>query len=296
MTRWESNPRPFKTVLFRRSTSTSPPAHLAASSAFPERIYKFNESGASTAFGALGSNTVISPQSFGYYGDFEIDNSGTASQGQFYASPEYGPIHAYLQSGAPIEGGGYPIEGTGDVCGAAVGPNGHFWRDKYNQGIIEYDATGIETGTVVNPSPGSYCDFDMDSQGNFYTLAPYYSAAVLKYSPTGEYLAKSIPVPPLRSRSTYRMTTFTSTRATASNTTRLSEGSWIPSVSRRTFVSRTQQLARDRCQRNTHTVYAANNRRPSTIDSFLPTGRSDSDGYHRRSRCGADQRRPPWSR
>ncbi len=246
---------------------------LAASSAFPERIYKFNESGASTVFGALAPKTVISPQSFGYYGDLEIDNSGTASQGQFYAFPEYGPIHGYLPSGAPIEGGGYPIEETGDVCGAAVGPNGHFWRDKYNQGIIEYDAMGIATGTVVNPSPGSFCDFDMDSQGNFYTLAPYYSAAVLKYSPTGEYLGEIDPGP------------ATAVAIDLSNDDiYVDEGNSIkhytptgglldtfgqPDEPAYPGLSNSRGIA---VNEHTHTVYAANNRSPSTIDSFSPTG------------------------
>ena len=246
---------------------------LAASSASPERIYKFNEGGASTAFSALAPKTVITPQSFGYYGDLEIDNSGTASQGQFYAFPEYGPIHGYLPSGAPLEGGGYPIEGTGDVCGAAVGPNGHFWRDKYNQGIIEYDSTGVATGTVVNIDPGSFCDFDMDSQGNFYTLAPYYSAAVLKYSPTGEFIGEIDAGPAtavaidLSNDDVYvdegnSIKHYTPTGALLDTFGQPDEPSY-PGLSGSRGIA---------VNDSTHTVYAANNGSPSTIDSFSPTG------------------------
>jgi hypothetical protein len=245
---------------------------LVASSGFPERIYKFDESGASAEFSALSPKTIISPQSFGYYGDLEIDNSGTASQGQFYAFPEYGPINGYQASGAAL-GGGFPIEGTGDVCGAAVGPDGHFWRDQYNQGIHEYDATGVATGTVVSISPGNFCDFDMDAEGNFYTLAPYYSAAVLKYNSTGEFISEIDSGP------------ATALAIDLSNgDLYVDEGNIIKHYTSEgglldTFgqpdepsypgLSNSRGIA---VNEHTHTVYAANNRNPTTVDSFSPTG------------------------
>src|SRR5829696_6667624 len=157
-------------------------------------VYKFDANGVSQPFSALAPNTAF-PHSFNCCNDLEVDNSATASQGRIYVLQEYGPIDAYLPTGAPV-GGNFPLGNLGDVCGAAVSQDGHLWRSLYGTSVYEYYSSGNATGKVLNfASSPQFCDFEIDSQGNFYVPAPYYGGEVRKYSPTGVDLGQIDPGP-----------------------------------------------------------------------------------------------------
>jgi hypothetical protein len=149
------------------------------------RFYKFNTAGVSQPFSAKDPDTTIAQQ-FGGFGDLEVDNSGTSSQGRIYAFAEGGPIQAYEPSGDKTSAPGFPISGTGDTCGAAVADNGNFLRNLYSTTIFEYDSQGTQLREFQTET-GGYCDFDIDSQGNIYAPNPYFGGAVNKWSSTGVF-------------------------------------------------------------------------------------------------------------
>ena len=163
-------------------------------------IYKFNFAGASQPFSALGGDTVFS-QTVGEYGDLEVDNSATVTQGRIYAFAERGGVKAWQPSGEPV-GSPYPsggIAGFSDNCGAAVGPAGHIWVMDYPNHVKEYDTDGLPTGNVITlniPGVGvNACDFDMDTTGDFYVPISYGGGPVYKFDPTGAVVGEIDPGP-----------------------------------------------------------------------------------------------------
>src|SRR5215213_541345 len=157
-------------------------------------IYKFNAAGASTAFTGLAGNTVLN-RNIGNFGDVEVDNSGTATQGRIYALNEFGPFDAYLPSGLPV-GAPWPLEGLGDVCGAAIAPDGGIWFAHLGEGkFVKYNSNGTSANETITPQIGTMCDIDADAQGNIYEPVAYFGGRVDKYSPTGQFLGTIDPGP-----------------------------------------------------------------------------------------------------
>ncbi len=163
-------------------------------------IYKFNLAGESQPFSALAGNTVFS-QAVGDYGDLEVDNSATGTQGRIYAFAEHGGVKAWLPSGEPV-GSPYPgggISGFTDNCGAAIGPSGEIWVMDYPHLLKEFNTDGSATGNVLSltvPGAGvSACDFDIDTEGNFYIPLNYTGGPVYKFDHTGAAIGQIDPGP-----------------------------------------------------------------------------------------------------
>src|SRR5262249_51774874 len=83
------------------------------------------------------SGTYVSQVgSFGFGGDpdLAVDNSGTASEGNLYVLPEFGPLSAYNPSGTllfQLDGSTVPGGQFGDVCGTAVDSGGEGHGPRY---------------------------------------------------------------------------------------------------------------------------------------------------------------------
>src|SRR5262245_35989646 len=95
--------------------------------------------------------------------DLAVDNSGTASEGNLYVLPEFGPLSAFDSSGTPL----YQLNSTpngpfGDVCGTAVDSAGTLYVADYShQSIYKFDAAGNYLATVsVGFNP---CDIAVDT-------------------------------------------------------------------------------------------------------------------------------------
>jgi phosphodiesterase/alkaline phosphatase D-like protein len=149
------------------------------------RIYKFGANGASKAFGGLGANTVFN-QSFGTWGDIEVDNSGTATNGRFYTANDSSSFWGFAADGTALPG--YPVNNSGETCGLAVGPEGHIYAGVLPSTIREYEPTNPPTlvkSISLSPTPSAMCDFDMDAAGNFLVPAFYGGGVVRKYKPDG---------------------------------------------------------------------------------------------------------------
>jgi hypothetical protein len=148
-------------------------------------VYKFNSAGVSQPFGG-GPNTVFS-QSIGSYGDIEVDNSGTATQGRIYTVNDSSEFAGFTSSGSALSG--FPVNNTGETCGIAVGPDGHIWAARYPNTVREYDPSTAPPTFIksvnFSPSASGICDFDMDSQGDFIVPQFYGGSTVYKYPPSG---------------------------------------------------------------------------------------------------------------
>ena len=138
-----------------------------------DAIYKFNPAGESQPFSALGGETVIH-RALNQWGDVMVDNSGLSTQGNIFGWEEYGALGGYLPSGASI-GGEFPksIGTIGNGCGGDVAPNGYLWITDtvFDGGIRQYNSLGV--GSTDGPAEGFVpapedCAVGIDSQGNFY--------------------------------------------------------------------------------------------------------------------------------
>lgn len=107
-------------------------------------VDKFDSNGTPQDFSGLGSGiTSISiPGGFGGDGDIAIDNSGTSSQGQIYAFSEGQALHGFAPSGVEFGGPNFPIPPLGDMCGAAVDPQGNIWWSDYYSGLHGFSSGG----------------------------------------------------------------------------------------------------------------------------------------------------------
>jgi hypothetical protein len=158
------------------------------------RIYKFDTTNnQSAAFSALSGKTTLESEPIGACcGDISVDNTGTTTQGRIYTFTEQGPNHAYFPSGQLDPNFKVP---SGTYCGAAVAPDGHYWLNKWQVEISEYDPlSGAATGKALfingfGTSAQEGCDFEIDPQGNFYVTTDWtaHSSFVEKYSPSGVF-------------------------------------------------------------------------------------------------------------
>jgi NHL repeat len=104
--------------------------------------------------------------------DLAVDNSATASEGNLYVLPEFGPLSAFDSSGTPLyqlDGSTTPLGDFGDVCGAAVDSSGNVYVSDYGNHVIQkFDSSGAYLATIsVSFSP---CDVAVDTDGTIYVI------------------------------------------------------------------------------------------------------------------------------
>ena len=249
----------------------------AASNGF---IYKFDLAGVSQPFSALGGNTVFS-QPIGSFGDLEVDNSPTTTQGRVYAFAESGGVKGWQPSGEPL-GAPYPsggITGFSDNCGAAVGPDGDIWVMDFPGHVEEYDISGVATEHAFSLSvPGTSmnaCDFEMDGNGNFYVPIRYQGGPVYKFDPSGAMVGQVDPGP-----------ARTVAIDSSNNDVYVDDGDRVNHYSPSGSLLDSFGLAEGppsgypgleasfgiAVDADTHKVYVANKRFPRRIDVFTPSG------------------------
>jgi hypothetical protein len=148
-------------------------------------IYRFAANGTPKPFSGLGANTAFS-QSVGFYGDLEVDNSGTATQGRFYTANDGNQFWGFAPDGTALPG--FPVNNNGETCGIAVAPNGNILAGVLPTTVREYEPTNPPTlvRTInLSPAPSSMCDLDADSAGNLLIPSFYGGGVVRKYDPNG---------------------------------------------------------------------------------------------------------------
>jgi hypothetical protein len=122
---------------------------------------------------------------FGADPDVAVDNSATASEGHFYALPEFGPLSAFDASGTllyQLDGSTTPLGDFGDVCGAAVDSSGNVYVSDFGNHVIQkFDSSGAYLDTIgVSFSP---CDVAVDTDGTIYVI--HWNNAVHKLDSAG---------------------------------------------------------------------------------------------------------------
>jgi hypothetical protein len=143
-------------------------------------VSRFDADGDPVGFPAREGDTAIAMNREGAY-RLAVDNSGTASQGNFYVID--GPkIQGFAPSGAALSG--FPIGGLRRPTCLAVDTQGGIWGvDTLSNRIVEYGSTGQPTGRSISFEPAwvgfqnTSCDLAIDSADNFYFTAegPYES-------------------------------------------------------------------------------------------------------------------------
>src|SRR5262245_32814354 len=126
---------------------------------------------------------------FGGFGgdpDVAVDNSATASEGNLYVLPEFGPLSAYDASGTllyQLDGSTTPIGDFGDVCGLAVDASGDVYvADFSNGGLIQkFDSSGAFLATI--DVPFTPCDIAVDSDGTIWAIQ--WNNSLHKVAPDG---------------------------------------------------------------------------------------------------------------
>lgn len=228
-------------------------------------IYRFNSSGVSQPFAALSPATVVTPGVNNFIGAFAVDNSGGSTQGRFYAFPEFGAMNAYEPSGSQVAG--FPLAGSGDLCGVAVDAAGNIWRHAYGAGIQKYSPSGTPVGDEVQISGVTgFCSFEIDAQGNFYVPSSYAGGTVSKYAPDGSLLGLVDNSPQSFSVAVDRSTgdVYVDTSSTIVHYT--ASGEFVES-----FGSLTQSYG-VAVDSTTHAVYALDNGTPTVVRKFSSTG------------------------
>lgn len=158
-------------------------------------VDKFDASGAAQDFSALSTSSLDGshvtgpdgPVTFGLAADSDlaVDNSGTATDGRLYVLEESGATaFAFNADGTYIRKITLP---GADTCGIAVDSGGHVWISDYNSSsVIEYDASGVATGTTIDTSAwGSPCHSAFDSNDNLYVAL--FGGLLLKYDSSGAF-------------------------------------------------------------------------------------------------------------
>jgi hypothetical protein len=117
--------------------------------------------------------------------DLAVDNSGTASEGNLYVLPEFGPLSAFNSSGTllyQLDGSTTPIGDFGDVCGTAVDSSGNVYVADFSNTVIhKFDSSGAYLTTLdVNFSP---CDIAVDTDGTIWAI--HWINALHKLAPDG---------------------------------------------------------------------------------------------------------------
>src|SRR5262249_51833259 len=137
-------------------------------------------------FDASGSYvSQVGSFSFGGDPDLAVDNSGTASEGNLYVLPEFGPLSAYDSSGTllyQLDGSNTPIGDFGDVCGTAVDSGGNVYVADFSNSVIQkFDSSGNYLASIgLGFTP---CDMAVDTDGTLYVI--HWNNALHKILPDG---------------------------------------------------------------------------------------------------------------
>jgi len=131
-----------------------------------------------------------------------VDNSGTASDGNFYVtSRNFDPldlqikVYGFAADGTPLAG--FPFTPPAEPCAVAVAPNGGVWVGFINGIYRQYTSAGVVTrnGVNVGQSIIKDCRIDFDSVGNLYAAN---GTGLEKYSPSfadlGSFAPKTSPI------------------------------------------------------------------------------------------------------
>ncbi len=139
-------------------------------------------------FAGSAGNFLSQVGPFGGFGgdpDIGVDNSATASEGNLYVLPEFGPLFAFNSSGTPLyqlDGSTTPVGNFGDVCGTAVDSNGDVYVADFSNSVIQkFDSSG----TYLASLPLSFrpCDIAVDTDGTIYVI--HWNQAVHKLDSSG---------------------------------------------------------------------------------------------------------------
>jgi hypothetical protein len=117
--------------------------------------------------------------------DLAVDDSATASEGNLYVLPEFGPLSAYDSSSTllyQLNGSNVPGGSLGDACGTSVDSSGTLYVASYsNQSIYKFDASGNYLATVSVPF--NPCDIAVDTDGTIWAIQ--WSQSLHKLAPDG---------------------------------------------------------------------------------------------------------------
>ena len=138
---------------------------------YPGLIHRFDLEGNAAKFPGSNSTTISAP--VGYYGGpgynpdrLSVDNTGTATQGNFYLNTEEGGVFGFDPSGE-ILNANFPLKQFG-FCGVVVAPDGTFWVNEFFT-MTQFTAAGTPTGAQV-PADGCQSAFDADGNAYVYSL------------------------------------------------------------------------------------------------------------------------------
>ena len=160
-------------------------------------ISQFDAEGNPLPFSALEGATSVRYEEEGAP-KVAVDNSPTATQGNFYALMNTGAstvIKGWRPDGTEI-GGLFPIGGFRAACGLAVDAEGDIWGLDYRRSVlVEYSPTGAPTGVAIAIPRFSFglengaCDVAIDAEDNFYvTAAGPELGYVKKFDAEGNFL------------------------------------------------------------------------------------------------------------
>ena len=122
---------------------------------------------------------------FGADPDLAVDNSATASEGNLYVLPEFGPLSAYNSSGTllyQLNGSTTPVGSFGDVCGTAVDSHGDVYVADFSNSVIQkFDSSGNYLASI--PLSFTPCALAVDTDGTIYAI--HWNQAVHKLTSSG---------------------------------------------------------------------------------------------------------------
>src|SRR5262249_40522375 len=129
-----------------------------------------------------------------------VANSGSASEGNLYVLPEFGPLSAFNSSGTllyQLNGSTTPIGAFGDVCGTATDSSGNVYvADFSNSGIHKFASAGTYLATFsLSFQP---CDVAVDTDGTIWV--DHWHTALHKLAPDGADLGITDGNHPLAAR------------------------------------------------------------------------------------------------
>jgi hypothetical protein len=151
---------------------------------YESAITQFAPDGTPQVFPALiNEETSVSLHSEGGI-DLVVDNSGTSSEGNFYALNGRNTLKGFKADGTELSGN-FPLSSFVEACGIAIDPQGNIWVSNYfTSRVTQYTSLGVPTGKAFDtPFP---CHLAIDAQGDFYVQERF--ANVRKYDSEGHFL------------------------------------------------------------------------------------------------------------